>query len=387
MGCALHDGRTAGIQFVWDKRIMRSGEESFEKDTLTEYCGEVVWKWLQFLKCAGYRKFLGVIDFCWKERRGVWMGRQNDAFVGYLNRDEILADLYNGCLYEGEEVILPGQLSEVQKNYSRTLMNYGRNGLRKHRERDAIKMFSNRKMMVLLAAEAQNNLHLAMPFRCMEYDTEEYSRQLKKLYEENSGMLTDSTEYLSRLRRTDRLIPVVTLVIYHGEEEWNAPKRLSDMLKLQGIDEKLKSLITDYPIHVFCLKDLQEEYFHTNLRELIGLMKRQKNKEELRKYCKDNEERISRMDASAYDMICIMLNREDLLEKKTKYLKEESEEYDMCKAMEDWAEECRNEGRASLLELISRMAEGGDAEFIVRLSEKEVMEAMTKKYEMEEILK
>ena len=42
----------------------------------------------------------------------------------------------------------------------------------------------------------------------------------------------------------------------------------------------------------------------------------------------------------------------------------------MCKAMEDWAEECRNEGRASLLELISRMAAGGDAEFIVRLSEK-----------------
>ena len=70
-----------------------------------------------------------------------------------------------------------------------------------------------------------------------------------------------------------------------------------------------------------------------------------------------------------------------------KYLKEESEEYDMCKAMEDWAEECRNEGRASLLELISRMAAGGDAEFIVHLSEKEVMEAMTKKYEMEEILK
>ena len=59
----------------------------------------------------------------------------------------------------------------------------------------------------------------------------------------------------------------------------------------------------------------------------------------------------------------------------------------MCKAMEDWAEECRNEGRASLLELISMMAAGGDAEFIVRLSEKEVMEAMTKKYEMEEILK
>lgn len=319
------------------------------------------------------------------------MGRQNDAFVGYLNRDEILADLYNGCLYEGEEVILPGQLSEVQKRYSRTAANRSRSGLKKYRERDAIKMFSNEKMKILLAAEAQNNLHLAMPFRCMEYDIEEYGRQLKKLYEQNLGMLTDSTEYLSRLRWTDRLIPVVTLVIYHGEEEWNAPKRLSDMLRLQDIDEKLKSLITDYPIHVFCLKDLQEEYFHTHLRELIGLMKRRKNKEELRKYCKDNEERISQMDAAAYDMICTMLNREDLLENKSKYLNNESEDYNMCKAMEDWAEECRMEGkqeeRASLLELISKMAAGGDTEFIVRLSEKEVMEAMAKKYGMEEVLR
>ena len=29
------------------------------------------------------------------------MGKQNDAFTAYLGRAEVLADLYNGCLYQG----------------------------------------------------------------------------------------------------------------------------------------------------------------------------------------------------------------------------------------------------------------------------------------------
>ncbi|CCY21690.1 unknown [Firmicutes bacterium CAG:24] len=28
------------------------------------------------------------------------MGKQNDAFTAYLGRAEVLADLYNGCLYQ-----------------------------------------------------------------------------------------------------------------------------------------------------------------------------------------------------------------------------------------------------------------------------------------------
>ena len=36
------------------------------------------------------------------------MGKQNDAFTAYLGRAEVLADLYNGCLYQGEEVVQAG---------------------------------------------------------------------------------------------------------------------------------------------------------------------------------------------------------------------------------------------------------------------------------------
>ena len=43
------------------------------------------------------------------------MGKQNDAFTAYLGRAEVLADLYNGCLYQGEKVVQAGNLCEVQQ--------------------------------------------------------------------------------------------------------------------------------------------------------------------------------------------------------------------------------------------------------------------------------
>ena len=52
------------------------------------------------------------------------------------------------------------------------------------------------------------------------------------------------------------------------------------------------------------------------------------------------------MDSATYDMVCTMLNLDTLQEKKEKYKNGgEQEEYNMCKAMEEWAAESREEGR------------------------------------------
>ena len=107
------------------------------------------------------------------------MGKQNDAFTAYLGRAEVLADLYNGCLYQGEEVVQAGNLCEVQQFYQQGLSERVKRPTARRRERDAIRAFWNEKNYVLLAAEAQNQPHLTMPFRCMEYDLAEYARQLR----------------------------------------------------------------------------------------------------------------------------------------------------------------------------------------------------------------
>ena len=139
----------------------------------------------------------------------------------------------------------------------------------------------------------------------------------------------------------------------------------------------------------------QEEYFRTNLRELIGLMKRRSSKTEIQEYCRKHADRISRMDVATYDMICVMLNLKELQDKKEKYLENGKESIDMCKAMEEWAEELREEGKSAgmkegerrgmknTLKLIAKMSENGDTEYIARLLEPEVYQRMMDKYGME----
>ena len=53
------------------------------------------------------------------------------------------------------------------------------------------------------------------------------------------------------------------------------------------------------------------------------------------------------MDVATYDMICVMLNLKELQDKKEKYLKNGKGSIDMCKAMEEWAEELREEGKSA----------------------------------------
>ena len=131
------------------------------------------------------------------------MGKQNDAFTAYLGRAEVLADLYNGCLYQGEEVVRAGNLCEVQQFYQQGLSERVKRPTARRRERDAIRAFWNEKSYVLLAAEAQNQPHLTMPFRCMEYDLAEYARQLRYIRLKREGKLKTGVEYLNRISRMD----------------------------------------------------------------------------------------------------------------------------------------------------------------------------------------
>ena len=325
------------------------------------------------------------------------MGKQNDAFTAYLGRAEVLADLYNGCLYQGEEVVQAGNLCEVQQFYQQGLSERVKRPTARRRERDAIRAFWNEKNYVLLAAEAQNQPHLTMPFRCMEYDLAEYARQLRYIRLKSEGKLKTGVEYLSKMGRKDHLTPIVTIVLYHGMEPWDAPKKLSEMMELEEIDPILKQMVQEYQIYVFSLEELQEEYFQTNLRELIRLMKRRSSKTKIQEYCRKHADRISRMDVATYDMICVMLNLKELQDKKEKYLENGKESID--KAMEEWAEELREEGKSagikegelrgmqkakeSTLKLVAKMSENGDTEYIARLMEPEVYRRMMDKYGME----
>ena len=86
---------------------------------------------------------------------------------------------------------------------------------------------------VLLGLENQERIHYAMPMRVMGYDYGTY----KKQYDSNAKKYKtvddlEEDEFLSKMKKTDKFLPVITIVVYYGEKTWHGTKSLHEMLNI-----------------------------------------------------------------------------------------------------------------------------------------------------------
>jgi hypothetical protein len=134
----------------------------------------------------------------------------------YWKNNEHFADLFNAVLYNGIQVITPEDLEDVDTDESSVF---------EHRDyaesvkasRDNIKICKKSRKynveLALLGLEGQQSIHYAMPMRIMGYDYATYKKQYDSnatKYKDASGLTGD--EYLSRMKATDKFVPVITLV-------------------------------------------------------------------------------------------------------------------------------------------------------------------------------
>lgn len=273
------------------------------------------------------------------------MGKKDTALSWYLNKSKVFADLCNGIFYEGEKRVFPDELAEVQTTYAEEMKDRNGECCSRIRGRDVAKLLCRDRHFVLIAVENQDRVNYTMPVRNMEYDALELRRQLRRNTRRRKldGSLETPEERLSGMKKTDKLIPMVTIVFYHGEGKWEAAEHLQDMLDMTAVDEKLRSYTTDYKLHVVNMAELNEENFETGLRELVGLSKCRNSKEKMRDYCEKNAERLRGLAADAFDAICAVLNLKRLRVEKEKY-KEEGGKVNMCKAFEDMMKESEMQG-------------------------------------------
>ena len=83
-----------------------------------------------------------------------------------------------------------------------------------------------------------------MPMRVMGYDYGTYKKQYDsnaKKYQTKEEMTDD--EYLSKMKQTDRFTPVITVVVYYGDNPWDGATTLHGML---NIPDKMKPFVNDY---------------------------------------------------------------------------------------------------------------------------------------------
>lgn len=191
----------------------------------------------------------------------------------YWNNNEQFADLFNGVLFEGEQIIRPDELVDVDTEESIVLEH------KKYVEsikasRDNIKIRKRSTVygaeLVLLGVESQEYIHYAMPIRVMGYDYAAYKKQYdsnSQKYKTAEGLNED--EYLSRMKKRDKFFPVITVVVYYGEKEWDGAKSLHEML---NIPERMTKYVNDYKMLLVEAKENNLILHNANNRDLFNLL-------------------------------------------------------------------------------------------------------------------
>ena len=186
----------------------------------------------------------------------------------YWSGNEEFADLFNAVLFGGSQIIRADEL-ENEDTEDSVVLEHRKQAEGVKAARDNIKIMKKSTaygvQLVLLGLESQEHIHYAMPLRVMGYDYN--ARQYKKQSAQQDARL-DEHEFLSKMKKTDRLMPVVTIVIYYGEKVWDAATSLHGIL---DIPAEMAPYVNDY--RMLLVEARQNNlYFHNgNNQDLFNL--------------------------------------------------------------------------------------------------------------------
>ena len=285
------------------------------------------------------------------------MGKYDTCMKEFLQNKDRFADLFNGCCFQGRQIIRAEDLREASENYVITDKRLPGKTRQKDTEiiRDVKMVLGSGMVLQVLAVENQSYIDYAMPVRCMGYDAAEYRRQLKERKQERRLLMNSENrpknpavsmdETLSGILSSDRLHPVYTLCLYSGTEPWDGPRKLSDMMAFDPQNKNLQSLFEEYHLHLFCIN---EQYvfdaFRSDLKPLFQAINCRNNKKKMIELMKD--ETYSHLNEDTWDAIAVMTDNAAMLQKEDLYKTEnQKEEFNMCQALQELMQDERNEGR------------------------------------------
>ena len=187
--------------------------------------------------------------------------------------EDVFADIVNVLVFDGEEVVRPNALeaSNLRSQYKAAS-----DGLLHEQERDVVKYWKDGDVRIgLIGLENQIKVEREMVLRVLGYDGAAYRDQLRK-----TSKKENDTENEAESEKRKQLYPVLTLILYFGEEHWNKPKTLKELL---DIPEILDDYISDYRINVVEVAWLDDETinkFTSDFRIVADFfVQRRKNKD------------------------------------------------------------------------------------------------------------
>ncbi len=266
------------------------------------------------------------------------MGEPNNALKVYMKRPDRIRSVLE--YYLGEELPKDWECSQADG----FLPTRDAKGKLTFRERDYLGEARAWGVRFLLGIENQQTTNLTYPWRLMEMDCLTYGRGIEAIQERNEEKRVRygrEDDFKYRYRKADVLEPVVSLTLYWGKKEWSGPRTLKGMMgDMSPLPHKLRKLVGNYRTAMIPMRSISDENLSrmdSDLKYVLGILKRTGSKKRYEQYILENREYFSRIPRSAVDVIDVFTNIGDI-RKHLQYVQnqeEGEEEADMCKAIED----------------------------------------------------
>ena len=309
------------------------------------------------------------------------MGKGNAAVREWMSNPVRFSDLYNGIVFQGKQVVLPEELEPAEGETDILLEDNEQKVQEIHRYRYIVMRWKKGALLVLLACENQEKVHYAMTVRNMLYDSLSYAGQIQQLWKEREKeekQKMTAPEFLSKWKKDDRLVPVITLVFYYDTEQWDGSTDLHGMLQWgEGNQELLREYVPNYRINLVDAGNLEHlERFQSDLQEILGMLKCRGNKKELLDYMNKRESYFRNVDEETYQVMREFLHSEKMLKENVERI-EGKETVDMCKALDELYNDGIEQGieRGMIRGTIETMKE-------FNISMEEAIERISKKFEI-----
>ena len=175
------------------------------------------------------------------------MGEKDILEKKLLMFNDVFADFVNGIMFDGKDVVKEDELVDLSgwSHYK------GDDSKHRFQDIDVVKLWKKENVVIsLIGIENQDVPDEDMVFRVISYDGASYRTQL---VEKERRKRKKETENING--KVD-IFPVITFVIYYGEEEW---KHETTLYKRLNLDSELKHYVSDYSINLIDLKKLGED--------------------------------------------------------------------------------------------------------------------------------
>jgi len=184
-------------------------------------------------------------------RKGEKLGEKDILEKKLLMFNDVFATFVNGIMFDGEQVVKEDELLDIP-SWSQYK---GDDSRYRFQDRDVVKLWKKQGIVIsLIGIENQDIPDEDMVFRILSYDGASYRTQLAEKASRKRRNF-ESAKNIEIEEKSD-IFPVITFVIYYGEEEWKHKITLCERLKLEGTITKY---VSDYKVNLIDLKKMTED--------------------------------------------------------------------------------------------------------------------------------